>query len=57
MTRVMTVAYAPGDHRKPKPMIRISNHFLFDSGFFIGEPIVVVYENGVITIKKINKSL
>lgn len=53
--REMTVAYAPGDYTQ-KPMIRIANRFLLESGFKVGNKVDVKYGNGIIIInlKKLN---
>lgn len=50
--RLMKVAYAPGSTGASKPMIRISNRFLSESGFTIGSKIEAEYGNGIITITK-----
>lgn len=60
--RRMTVTYKPGANGylfkcpihagKQKPMIRITNRFLLSSGFRVGDPVEVVYENNIITITK-----
>ena len=50
--RLMTVAYAPGSTSVQKPMIRIANRFLAESGFTVGSRIEAEYGNGVITITK-----
>lgn len=52
--RLMTVAYAPGSTGASKPMIRIANRFLAESGFTVGSKIEAEYGQGVITIT--NKS-
>lgn len=49
--RAMTVAYAPGENDK-RPMIRIANRFLAESGFTVGSKIEAEYGQGVITITK-----
>lgn len=54
MTRTMTVTYAPGGDGR-KPMIRLTNNLLTKAGFNIGNKIDVSYQEGLITISKINK--
>ena len=49
--RAMTVAYAPGTAAS-RPMIRIANRFLAESGFTVGSQIEAEYGFGVITITK-----
>ena len=49
--REMTVAYAPGENDK-RPMIRIANRLLAESGFTVGSKIEAEYGNGIITITK-----
>jgi len=61
-TRRMTVTYKPGANGylfkcpihagKQKPMLRITNRFLLSSGFRVGDPVEVAYENNIITITK-----
>ena len=61
-TRRMTVTYKPGANGyilkssvhtgKQKPMLRITNRFLLSSGFRVGDPVEVVYEDNIITITK-----
>lgn len=53
--RRMVVVRAPGTDNKA--MIRISNNMLASVGFTIGTPIEITYERGVITIKKLHKTL
>src|SRR3989338_5797832 len=62
--RKMTVAYAPASTTcyvnqsrtiEQKPMIRICNRFLLESGFNVGNKITVQYGDGIITIRKINE--
>jgi len=55
--RQMTVAYAPGSASEQKPMIRIANNFLAESGFTVGSKCDVEYGRGVITISKLNESI
>lgn len=50
--RLMTVAYAPGSTGASKPMIRIANKYLVESGFTVGSKIEAEYGNGIITITK-----
>lgn len=50
--RLMTVAYAPGSTGASKPMIRIANKYLAESGFTVGSKIEAEYGNGIITITK-----
>lgn len=50
--RLMTVAYAPGSTGAQKPMIRLSNRFLTESGFIVGSKIEAEYGNGIITLTK-----
>lgn len=50
--RQMTVAYAPGSTSVSKPMIRIANRFLAESGFTVGSKIEAEYGNGIITLTK-----
>ena len=50
--RLMTVAYAPGSTSEQKPMIRIANRFLAESGFTVGSKIEAEYGNGIITLTK-----
>ncbi len=50
--RLMTVAYAPSSTSEPKPMIRLANRFLAESGFTVGSKIEAEYGNGIITITK-----
>ena len=50
--RLMKVAYAPGSTGAQKPMIRIANRFLVESGFTVGSKIEAEYGNGIITITK-----
>jgi len=50
--RRQTVAYAPG-YWKSKPMIRLINRFLLDSGFQIGNKVEVKYEDGRIVITRL----
>lgn len=52
--RRMVVVRAPSTNNKP--MIRISNNLLVHVGFTIGTPIEVIYERGIITIKKLHKT-
>ncbi|MFA6414848.1 MAG: SymE family type I addiction module toxin [Candidatus Paceibacterota bacterium] len=52
----MTVAYAPGENTQ-RPMIRIANRFLAESGFTVGSKIEAEYGQGVITITKLNQAL
>lgn len=54
--REITVAYAPGEGEQ-KPMIRIANRFLLESGFKVGNKAEVEYGNGVITITTKNQNL
>ena len=54
MKRTQKITYKPGD-RKEKPMIRISNRWLFQYGFDIGEKIEVEYADGIITIRRSQK--
>ena len=49
--REMTVAYAPGENTQ-RPMIRIANKFLTESGFTVGTKIEAEYGPGVNTITK-----
>lgn len=49
--REMTVAYAPGE-KAQRPMIRIANKLLTESGFTVGSKIEAEYGQGVITITK-----
>ena len=55
MKREMTVTYAPGIGTA-KPMIRITNRFLTNSGFSIRDKIEVRYGSEVITISKLNQN-
>jgi len=58
----MLITYKPGANGyvfkgsihtgKQKPMIRITNRFLLSSGFRVGDPVEVAYENNIITITK-----
>lgn len=50
--RLMTVAYAPSSIGEQKPMIRLSNRFLKESGFTVGSKIEAEYGNGIIIITK-----
>jgi hypothetical protein len=50
--RLMTVAYAPSSTGASKPMIRIANKYLAESGFTVGSKIEAEYGNGIITITK-----
>jgi hypothetical protein len=50
--REMTILEAPGDDRQ-KPMIRIANRFLLESGFTVGSKVEVEYSDNFITINKI----
>lgn len=52
LTRKMSIVRAPCT--EANPMIRISNKFLSDAGFKIGDKIDVSYQRGKIIIK-INK--
>lgn len=54
MPRIMTVTYAPSSDRK-RPMIRIANSLLTNSGFNVGNKIEVSYQEGLIIINKTNK--
>lgn len=61
-TRRMIVTYKPGANGylfkssihvgMQKPMLRITNRFLLSSGFRVGDPVEVAYENNIITITK-----
>lgn len=54
--RKMTVVRTPGSY--DCPMVRISNRLLTTAaGFHVGTPIEVSYQQGAITISKINKAL
>lgn len=53
--RTMTVGYAPGKERLC-PMIRISNKLITTAGFEIGTAIEVLYQQGAITINKIDQT-
>jgi hypothetical protein len=55
--REITVAYAPGEEGEQKPMIRIANRFLLESGFKVGNKAEVEYGHGVITITTKNQNL
>ena len=50
--RLMTVAYATSSTGASKPMIRIANKYLAESGFTVGSKIETEYGNGIITITK-----
>ena len=50
--RLMKVAYAPCSTGASKPMIRIANKYLVESGFTVGSKIEAEYGNGIITITK-----
>jgi hypothetical protein len=62
LKRRMLITYKPGANGyvfkgsihtgKQKPMIRITNRFLLSSGFRVGDPVEVAYENNIITITK-----
>lgn len=54
--REMTVAYAPGGNEQ-KPMVRITNRLLLQSGFTVGSKCNVEYGNGIITIVKSKSTL
>jgi len=51
--REMTVAYAPGGDGC-KPMIRIANRLLLESGFIVGSKVEIQYDRNVITITKLS---
>ena len=50
----MVVTRAPGSN--DKPMVRIRNRLLTEAGFEIGVSVEVVYNQDLITIRKINKN-
>lgn len=50
--RLMTVAYAPSSTGDQKPMIRLANRFLTESGFTVGSKIEAEYGRGIITLTK-----
>jgi len=52
--REVTVAYAPGGDTG-KPMLRIANRLLLESGFTVGSKAEIQYGNGVITITKLDE--
>lgn len=54
ITRRMTVVRAPSSNGKA--MIRLINNLLPKTGFEIGTPIEVSYEQGEITITKLEKT-
>ena len=60
--REMTVAYAPGGQTcysdrsrtiEPKPMIRIANRMLLESGFKVGSRVSIEYGHDIITVRKL----
>lgn len=51
MNSTMTVSYAPGDSERP--MVRIANRWLAESGFLVGSKFNVEYANNLITLKKL----
>jgi len=60
--REMTVAYAPGGQTcysdrsrtiEPKPMIRIANRMLLESGFKVGSRVSIEYGRHIITVRKL----
>ncbi len=53
MIRYMRVTRAPGTLNQP--MIRIINRLLIKAGFELGVSIEVIYEEGLITIRKLAK--
>ena len=54
LKRMMKVCDGFGD--SPKPMVRISNRFLVNSGFLTGNKIEVRYQDGKIIITRIEPS-
>lgn len=48
--REMTVAYAPGGNEQ-KPMVRITNRLLLQSGFTVGRKFETEYGDKIITLK------
>ena len=61
--REMTVAYAPGGQTcysdrsrtiEPKPMIRIANRMLLESGFKVGSRVSIEYGHDIITVRKLH---
>lgn len=53
MNNTLTVSCAPGSDAR-RPMIRIANRWLTESGFIIGSQFDVNYAENVITLKKLN---
>lgn len=52
--RVMTIVHAPGfDQHLRKPMLKIANRFLRESGFTIGTKVEVGYGRGILIIRKL----
>lgn len=52
--RMMTVVRTPGTDNKP--MVKIANQLLLTMGFAIGVPIEVTYEQGLISIRRLDNN-
>lgn len=53
--RTMTIVDAPGaDQPLGKPMLKIANRFLYNSGFTVGTKVEVEYAHEVVIIRKLS---
>ncbi|MDO8513935.1 MAG: hypothetical protein Q7S50_00100 [bacterium] len=60
--REMSIGYAPGGQTcfsdksstiEPKPMLRIANRMLLESGFKVGSRVSIEYGHDIITVRKL----